>query len=194
VKYILRPTRADTAATRLMGDVFNGSPTPSALYEDLCFVPRTYVAGNSQFSTNSAETLDHLASPDFDALNTVILAAIAGSSPAVGASQGPPLPVVGSSPAGQVEIAHRDPNSVTLRAELARPAYIVLLERYDPNWQATLDGRPVPVLRANQIFRAVYAGAGLHEVRFDYRQRGLRLGVIISLLTLATLAVLYFNS
>jgi len=93
-----------------------------------------------------------------------------------------------------VEIAHRDPNSVTLRAELARPAYIVLLERYDPNWQATLDGRPVPVLRANQIFRAVYAGAGLHEVRFDYRQRGLRLGVIISLLTLATLAVLYFNS
>ena len=194
VKYILRPTRADTAATRLMGDVFNGSPTPSALYEDLCFVPRTYVAGNSQFSTNSAETLDHLASPDFDALNTVILAAIAGSSPAVGASQGPPLPVVGSSPAGQVEIAHRDPNSVTLRAELARPAYIVLLERYDPNWQATLDGRPVPVLRANQIFRAVYAGAGLHEVHFDYRQRGLRLGVIISLLTLATLAVLYFNS
>ena len=50
----------------------------AALYEDLCFVPRTYVAGNSLFSTNSAETLDHLASPDFDALNTVILAAAAG--------------------------------------------------------------------------------------------------------------------
>ena len=37
-------------------------------------MPRAYVAGNSLFSTNSAETLDHLASPDFDALNTVILA------------------------------------------------------------------------------------------------------------------------
>ena len=203
VKYIIRPTPADSAATRAIGDVFNGSPMPSRLYEDLCFVPRTYVAGNSLFSTNSAETLDHLASPDFDALNTVILAATAGSSPDVapafgrtrdaGLKPGATAAVSGSAPAGQVEIVHRDPNSVTLRAQLARPAYVVLLDRYDPNWQATLDGRPAPVLRANQIFRAVYAGAGLHEIRFDYRQRGFRLGVIISLLTAATLAVLYFK-
>jgi hypothetical protein len=183
VKYIIRPTPADSAATRALGDLFNGSPLPSRLYEDLCFVPRAYVAGNSLLSTNSAETLDHLASPDFDALNTVILAAPAGSSPAVS----------GSTPAGQVEIVSRDPNSVTLRAKLARPAYVVLLDRYDPNWQATLDGGPVPVLRANQIFRAVYAGAGLHELRFDYHQRGFRLGMIISLVTLGTLALLYFK-
>ena len=194
VKYILRPKRADTAATRWMGDVFNGSPTPSALYEDLCFVPRAYVAGNSLFSTNSDATLDRLASRDFDALNTVILAATAGSSPAVGVSSTAPPAAGESSAAGHVEIANRDPNSVTLRAELARPAYIVLLDRYDPSWEATLDGRPAPVLRANQIFRAVYAGEGTHEVRFEYHQRGLRLGVMISLLTLAALAVLYFNS
>jgi uncharacterized membrane protein YfhO len=101
--------------------------------------------------------------------------------------------VSGSAPAGHVEIVHRDPNSVTLQAQLAHPAYVVLLDRYDPNWQATLDGRPAPVLRANQIFRAVYAGAGLHEIRFDYRQRGFRLGTIISLLTLATLVALYLS-
>ncbi len=127
--------------------------------------------------------MDHLASPDFDALNTVILATAAGSSPAVS----------GSEPAGQVEIVHRDPNSVTLRAKLTRPAYIVLLDRYDPDWQATLDGHPAPVLRANQIFRAVYAEGGQHEIRFDYRQRGFHVGIIISLLTLATLAVLCFR-
>jgi hypothetical protein len=117
VKYIIRPRPADSAASHALGDVFNGSLMPSRLYEDLCFVPRAYLAGNSLFSTNSAETLDHLATPDFDALNTVILAAPAGSSPAVR----------GSAPAGQVEIVHRDPNSVTLRAQLARPAYVVLL-------------------------------------------------------------------
>ena len=130
--------------------------------------------------------LDHLASPDFDALNTVILAATGGFITvrwAAGSCR----------PAGQVEIVHRDPNSVTLRAQLARPAYVVLLDRYDPNWQATLDGRPAPVLRANQIFRAVYAEAGHHEIRFDYHQRGFRLGVIISLLTAVTLAALCFS-
>jgi hypothetical protein len=183
VRYILHPTTADSSATRTLGEVFNGSPIPSRLYEDLCFVPRAYVAGNSLFTTNSAETLTHLASPDFDALNTVILAAPAGSSPTVSST----------APAGQVEIAHRGPNSVLLRAQLTRPAYVTLLDRYDPNWQATVDGRLAPVLRANQAFRAVYAGAGHHEICFEYRQRGLRLGLTLSLATLAVLIALYFK-
>jgi uncharacterized membrane protein YfhO len=142
------------------------------------------VAGNSLFSTNSAQTLDHLASPDFDALNTVILAAPEGATPAVSSN----------TTAGQVEIAHREPNSVTLQAQLALPGYVVLLDRYDPNWQATLDGRPAPIFRANQIFRAVFAEAGHHEIRFEYHPRGFCLGVIISLLTLAALIAIYFNS
>ncbi len=222
VKYIIRPSPADSAATRALGNVFNGSPKPSRLYEDLCFVPRAYVAGKALFTTSSADTLDLMASPDFGAHETVILAATpnhaeplrpahdAGVEPGLSpARPGPAGPTrqsaVGTSSdsglkpdatddagasAGQVEIVHRDPNSVTLRAQLARPGYVVLLDRYDPNWRATLDGRPVPVYRANQIFRSVYAGAGLHEIRFQYHQRGLRLGVIISLLTAATLAVL----
>jgi hypothetical protein len=180
VKYILRPTPADTVANRAIGRVFNGTAVPSRLYEDLCFVPRTYVAGNSLFSMNSDQTLDDLASLDFDALNTVILAAPTGSSPAV----------TGSGPAGQVEIVRREPNSVTLRAQLSRPGYVVLLDRFDPNWQATMDGRPTKVRRANQIFRAVYATAGQHEIRFDYQQRSLLPGLIISVLTLVTLIAL----
>lgn len=183
VKYILRAKPVDSASTRLIGNVFNGSSLPSLLYEDLCFVPRTYVAGNSLFSMDYAETLDRLASRDFDALNTVNLAAPEGSSPAVS----------GSGPAGQVEIVQRDPNSVTLQAQLSRPAYVVLLERDDPSWQATIDGRKATVLRANQIFRAVYAGAGQHQIRFEYHQRGLLLGMVISLVTLVALIVLFFK-
>src|SRR5208282_2197209 len=118
VKYIVRPSPADSAATRDIGAIFNGSSIPSRLYQDLCFVPRTYVAGNSLFSTSSAETLDHLASPDFDAKNTVILAAPAGSSPNAS----------GSAPVGEVTITHRDPGSVTLSAELTRHGYVVLLD------------------------------------------------------------------
>jgi hypothetical protein len=158
------------------------------------------VAGTSLFSTNSAETLNHLASPDFDALNTVILAAAPGTSPDAGpairpadAGLKPGFTAAGgdNTSAGRVEIVHRDPNSVTLQAQLKRPGYVVLLDRYDPNWQATLDGHPAPVVRANQIFRAVYADAGHHEIRYEYHQKGFHLGIIISLLTAATLVVLY---
>ena len=162
VKYILRPKRADTAATQWIGDVFNGSPTPSALYEDLCFVPRAYVAGNSLFSTDSAETLDHLASRDFDALNTVILAASAGASPVVGVRVLPcPQRLGGASArracgnrASRSRLRHA--SGRTRAPRLRRPAGSIR-----PQLGSTLDGRPAAVLRANQIFRAVYAGAGL---------------------------------
>jgi hypothetical protein len=180
VKYILRRTPNGSTAVRAIGSVFNGSAVPSRLYEDLCFIPRTYVAGNSLFSMNSYETLDHLAARDFDALNAVILAAPAGSSPFVS----------GLGPAGQVEIVRREPNSVSLHAQLARPGYVVLLDRYDPNWQATLDGQPTPVLRANQIFRALYADAGEHNIKFVYRQSGLEAGLIISVGTLIAFLVI----
>jgi hypothetical protein len=178
VKYVIGSVGRDSAAVRVLGEIFNGSPKPSYLYEDLYFVPRAYVAGTAIFTTNPLETLRRMASPDFDALGNVILAADPGDSPAVH----------GSGPAGRVEITERQPNTVALTAELSRPGYVVLLDRYDSNWRAELDGRETPVLRANQLFRAVYTPAGRHALRFRYHQSGLLPGAIISVLTCLLLA------
>ena len=94
VKYIIRTRRRDSSGSRLLGEVFNGSPKPSYLYEDLYFTPRAYVAGTAIFTTSPLETLSRMASPDYDALENVIIAAEPGNSPAVR----------GSGPAGQAEI------------------------------------------------------------------------------------------
>jgi hypothetical protein len=181
VKYLIRRTRTDSPATRLLGEVFNGSPRPSYLYEDLCFAPRAYIAGSSLFTTSALETLRRMASPEFDARSQVILAAERGAAPGV---QDP-------APAGRTEIVARHPNTVTLRAELSKPGYVVLMDRYDPNWHATVDGREVPVLRANQLFRAVYVQSGRHQIRFYYRQAGLRTGLGVSLAAIMLLVLLY---
>jgi hypothetical protein len=183
VKYSIYFQRDDSAATRLIGEVFNGSPQPSYLYENLCFVPRAYVAGTSLFSTDSLDTLRHLASPDFDAQHEVILAAPAGTAPAV----------QGTASAGRIESLEHLPNTVRLLAELSQPGYVVLLERYDPNWHATVDGYEARVLRANQLFRAVYVGPGKHQIRFYYRQRGLIVGLLISITALAFTLAIYFR-
>lgn len=182
VKYIIRPTRRDSAGARVVDEIFNGLPRPSYLYEDRYFVPRAYVVGTAIFTTSPLETLRQMASPDFDALQNVILAANPGTSPAVH----------GSDPAGRVEITERQPGRVTLTAHLSRPGYVVLIDRYDSNWHAEVDGRETPVLRANQLFRAVYTPAGAHRLRFYYHQSGLLPGAIISALTLMLLAWLYF--
>jgi hypothetical protein len=177
VKYIIRPTREVSSGAKLGSEIFNGSPQPSYLYENLYFVPRAYVAGTSIFTTSPLETLSWMASPTFDASENVILAADPGASPAVH----------GSGPAGQVEITKRQPNKVTLTADLSRPGYVVLLDRYDSDWHAKIDGRETPVMRANQLFRAVYAEPGQHVIIFYYRQRGLLAGMLISILTLVGL-------
>jgi hypothetical protein len=182
VKYIVRSRRRDSSGSRILGEVFNGSPKPSYLYEDLYLVPRAYVAGRTIFTTSPLDTLRRMASPDFDALENVILAAEPGASPAVH----------GSGPAGRVEVTERHPNTVVLHADLSRPGYVVLLDRYDSNWHAELDGREAQVLRANQLFRAVYTPAGAHTLRFYYHQSGLLPGAIISALTCVLLAGLYF--
>jgi hypothetical protein len=184
VKYIVRARRRDSSGSRLLGEVFNGSPKPSYLYEDLYFLPRAYVAGTAIFTNSPLETLGRIASPDFDALGSIILAAEPGDSP----------PVVGAGPAGQVEFITRQPNQVTLKADLSRPGYVVLLDRYDSNWHATIDGREVPVLRANQLFRAVYSGQGEHVILFYFRQRGLMAGMFITGITIAALLWLYVRN
>ena len=86
-----------------------------------------------------------------------------------------------------VAIVQYLPNSVTLEANLSRPGYVVLLDRYDPNFHATVDGNEVPIERANQLFRAVPVGPGEHTIRFFYRPEGLISGAVLSLLCLLVL-------
>jgi hypothetical protein len=181
VKYQIVAKQQATSATREVAPIFNGSSAPNYLYENLCATPRAYVAGAASYSGNAVETFTKLSDPAFAAEGEVILARAPDAA----------LPHAGSGVAGRVWIVERQPNTVLLRANLSRPGYVVLLDRFDPNWQATLDGREVPILRANQLFRAVYVTEGRHEIRFHYRQRWLRVGLFISFAAMLLLTALY---
>jgi hypothetical protein len=183
VRYEILGRRGNYGTAREVATVANGTPFPSYLYENQCFLPRAYVAGNAVYSPDPDETMARLADPGFDARNTVLLASRDGMEPFASAYH--------SAPAGQVESFRRTSNSVTLQASLSRPGYVMLLDRFDPNWHATLDGREVEILRANHLFRAVMAGAGQHTVRFYYRQRWLAAGVVVSLGALALCGILF---
>ncbi|MBI3724359.1 hypothetical protein HY251_10465 [bacterium] len=66
---------------------------------------------------------------------------------------------------GPVEVVSHERNRVVLRAT-APPAggFVVLLDAFSPDWSATVDGEPAPVLRANHLFRAVRVARGDHEI------------------------------
>jgi uncharacterized membrane protein YfhO len=79
------------------------------------------------------------------------------------------------------------PNRVTIRAILDAPGYLVVADTWYPGWQATVDGVPTEVLRANYAFRAVWLEAGEHEVEMAYRPTLVPIGGAISLATLTLL-------
>jgi hypothetical protein len=183
VRYQILKERTDLGVGREVAEIFNGSPAPHLLYEAPCAMPRAFAAGKAEVATTARDALRPLADPRFDARGTIFIPA--------GAIKPEPSEEPGS--AGEVEIVRYTPNDILLRVSLRRPGYVVLLDRFDPNWHASLDNREVPVLRANHIFRAVHAPEGRHEVRFRYRQWELQSGVAVSIATLAILLVAYFR-
>lgn len=79
---------------------------------------------------------------------------------------------------------------ITATSESTAPAWLVLAEPWYPGWQALVDGVPTEVVPANGWMRAVRVPAGLHQVVFQYRPRGLLPGFLISLLSIALVCLL----
>jgi hypothetical protein len=83
--------------------------------------------------------------------------------------------------------SHTDPDRVEVTTETNRPALLVLADNYAKGWKATVDGAPVPILRANYTFRGVMVDGGRHHVAFTFHPDPLYHGLYISLAALALL-------
>lgn len=70
-------------------------------------------------------------------------------------------------------------NQVALAIDAPAAGVLVINESYQRGWQATIDGRPTPLFRVNYLFSGLALPKGPHEVRLDYRPRGLRLSMAI---------------
>jgi hypothetical protein len=68
-----------------------------------------------------------------------------------------------------------------------RDGLAVILDPFYPGWTATLDGKPVPIVRADHAFQAVPVPAGRHQLRLTYRNRWVEMGAAVSAATLALL-------
>jgi hypothetical protein len=87
------------------------------------------------------------------------------------------------------EITRHEPDRVTIRTRASRDALMVLSDNWYKDWHAEVDGREVPVLRANHSFRGVVVPAGAHTVEFTFRPAELVTGLYIHIATMAMLAL-----
>lgn len=136
--------------------------------KNLSMLPRAYIVPYMIVKNNSTAILQTLFDSSFNIHNTVIL------------EKNIPGFVPSQNLISNASIVSYSPNQVILKTTTSNKGLLVLTDNYYPGWQATIDGKQVPIFRANYSFRAIVLPNGLHKVLFTYQPFSLTLGIIIS--------------
>ncbi|MFQ5344015.1 MAG: YfhO family protein, partial [Anaerolineae bacterium] len=147
------------------------------VYRNRRALPRAFLAYRAEVASDDA-VLATLQDAEYQPQDIVYLAAEQTASSPEGVT------VTGNTAGeGGAVIRRYDPKSVEIDVSTPAPAYLVLTDSYYPGWRAWIDESPVPILRADLLFRAVRVTAGDHRVRFVFQPRSLRWGTLISALS-----------
>jgi hypothetical protein len=86
---------------------------------------------------------------------------------------------------GKVVALRVEPNEVQATFAAPTPGILTLTDSFSPGWRAALNGREVPVLEVDGVFRGVRLTApGIYEVRFWYRPPYWTLSLVLAFLGL----------
>jgi hypothetical protein len=119
---------------------------------------------------------------------------------AAGSTQARPGHVIlASNPAGargasgRVAVAHDGPDAIEADVTASGAGYVVLADGLQSSWRATVDGKPVSLLKADHALVAVPVPAGNHTVRVTYEPEGVGRGTALSVLGVLALLGLGFS-
>ncbi len=151
------------------------------LYESLTPAPRFAFIGGAEI-LDDPQAPQRLASKNWNPFDKIILPE----------NPDTPLPT-GTGFAGRVEVMEHRPGKTILNVQADAPGYLRAADKFNPDWQALVDGQSAPLLRADYLCQAVYVPAGTHQVELIYAPSnrsinlqlagyGLALAAILSLL------------
>lgn len=131
----------------------------------------TLVSGWESYEDPQA-LLARLLSPEHDPRQAVLLEAAPGG----------PAPPAAKAPVGACDLIGYDvaPNRIQAAWHVGRGGMLRILETWAPGWQATVNGQPAPVYRADFLFLAVPVPEGSVQVELTYRPASLPLGAALS--------------
>ncbi|HXF71688.1 MAG TPA: hypothetical protein VNO79_03650 [Actinomycetota bacterium] len=122
------------------------------------------------------EALRAVLEPGFDPAALAVLEEDPGLVPEPGA------------PPGTASLEERWPEDLAIEVRAPSPQIVVVRTNHDRYWEATVDGRPAPLLRADFLLLGVPVPPGRHEVRLLYRDPWIGRGLALSALAWTLLA------
>ncbi len=81
------------------------------------------------------------------------------------------------------------PNAFHLTCNGADSTFLVLSQNRYPFWQASIDGKKIPIVTANSSFMGVAVPAGKHTLHFDFKANHILIAFIINLITILLLSI-----
>ncbi|MDZ4718183.1 MAG: YfhO family protein, partial [Roseiflexaceae bacterium] len=153
------------------------------IYDNAYAYPRAFVVNQVERVANIDQAINQIVQPAFDpSLSAVV------EAPAADVEQ-LERPTITTLATPAVHVIANTTDSITLQTRLTQPGWLVLSETYNPNWQATVDGKPATISPTNIFLQGVALTPGEHQIVFRYRSKELFLGMYVSLSVLLLLMI-----
>src|SRR5262249_42294096 len=136
------------SAMQRFRQVFNNGYV--AIFENRNVLPRAFAVAASGIEVldNSAAEFERIKSTSFDPERSVVLSPFPDSQNFRAETKAAPF-------TSKVETTDFQINELSLHSTTSSPAAIVLSQTWFPGWKATVDGKEVPVLRANAALTGI---------------------------------------
>lgn len=153
------------------------------IFENKTSLARAFLIGDYQVAHQDQEVIDLMLSKKTDLSKIVILE----KDPQITIEQCNNVTMEDN-----VKITSYTPNQVELSAESSCGKFLFLSDIFYPGWQAFVDQKETPILRANYVFRSVIIPPGQHQVVFRYLPPLFNIGLFASLASLGLIILISF--
>ncbi len=139
-------------------------------------LPRVFVPRSVEVITDARERLSKLASAHFDPRE---VAYVSEDNNPVMAGR------------GDVRILDETPQRIVTHAQMEQGGLIVLADRWDSGWRASIGGKRIPIVHVDHAVRGVIAPQGESTIVFQYQPVSLRIGVGLAVAALIFLCAAF---
>jgi hypothetical protein len=151
---------------------------PLRLYENTTPLPNAWLVSDVEVVRTEAQALTAISDPSFDPRKKVVLEG----------RQTQTTGKVSRQDAGAPRTFRPNVNKLIVDVDAPQDSYLVVNDTWYPGWRASVDGKNVPILHGDYLFRCVQVPQGKHLVEFSYEPISFWFGVFT--FTLAALSSL----
>ena len=161
VSHILSSEPIEHADLKLLGQ---DGRQGSYLYKIDGFHQPAYFVSQVEIAQDWNDLKSKLMAPQFDPKKTLLL-----ENGELGKIK--PFDVAGrTDEAATIKLQTRQNDLEEWQVEAPQAGFLVISETFYPGWEAAVNGRPAPILKANGLFRAIRIdGPGRYTVQFRYK-------------------------